>query len=672
MEPEPGDAYIRRFATFIRNNEKGLAQAAVVRHRRQRAAQSEGSSLFPFFATQPIKPVVLSISTHHLFYLLIRLEALGLPIGSLDVRVQSPSRPMSFVNIFQDSDKSDTLSLSSIRSSLSVVSSLSLGTSWWSSRYQERPLDDDLRYVYSSFTKIPALSITPPSRKMIQELANEPPNQNALPLVAFKNLQFLEITEVDPRTLLGWGQLADSLISLKIKSSGIQDIADVFINAVTGSSSSRRNTAFHPAGVPESVPEDEAESHPDAPVHQSPINDDATPALPPWKWSMLHTLSLPSNDLTFFPSSLLPLPPHAPIFSSLTSLDLSSNLLVSVPPSLSSLVHLRTVNLADNMIDSVLHIYQNVGSIQSINLAKNRLSSICGLERLMALETSEIGRLATVPNIRSIHIDLNPLCEDDNYRVACFDLFLKEGKEILLDGTGPGILEPPSFIPASPPTVAVGAPVTEPTPSTPSPPGSSNSSPQVQAVSTKSKKKKPAKRIVALDGNDSDNSTKPASAKVKKTGQTPPAASQYTHFGLVRPSADDITPKASQVLAPPTLASTPGEPSSPPSPPPRRFSRHARHQTEVDVVPEELTPTQANFSRRGTRNTIGSRASKRRARVTASVYEPSSGSGVDEDDRGEEIQGSAEAYRRRIEALKRDMGENWLRVFGQEAAQSRA
>jgi hypothetical protein len=45
---------------------------------------------------------------------------------------------------------------------------------------------------------------------------------------------------------------------------------------------------------------------------------------------------------------------------------------------------------------------------------------------------------------------------------------------------------------------------------------------------------------------------------------------------------------------------------------------------------------------------------------------------VDEDDRGEEIQGSAEAYRRRIEALKRDMGENWLRVFGQEAAQSRA
>ncbi|KAF5370867.1 hypothetical protein D9758_001844 [Tetrapyrgos nigripes] len=724
---QPGDDYVRKIAVFIRNNERSLAQLPFqVRRRRQQQQQqaqhSDASILNPlsWLGSAPAKPTVLSIDTHHLFYILIRLEALGLPIGSLDVRVESPSRPLSYINLFPDSDKSDTLSLSSIRSSLSVVSSLSLGAGWWS----QPPLESELKYIYSSFTKLPALSITAPGPKVIVELANEPPNSNAIPLDSFKNLQSLECFDIDPRSLLGWDRLADGLISLKIKKSGLEDLTEVFIGAVLddqarreGSSSRKRvrripkgparETSFYATQLPESVPE--AADEDQSPIAetgptQSFTSPSATPQLPSYKWSSLRHLSLSDNSLTFFPSELIP------YLKTVSHLDLSSNLLVSVPQGLGELYNLIYLNLSDNMIDSVLGIYQNLGLVLHLNLSHNRLESICGLERLHALEkidlrgnvieeSGEIGRLATLPNISDIWVEGNPFTEyEDNYRVICFDFFWKEGKSVNLDGNPPGFYEkrhltqpppeqmsssrPPSTAP-SPPIIAVGHSHAHHTPTPPPPAEEKQSSSEISppleplgavGVSSKARRKK-AKRIVELDGEHSDDGMKASVPKAPGHRRQTSDGSKYrmkkkeqvaNSLGEAATmlAADKPSPRVdeAQSLSTDSQSVTVSRPPNPRS----QRSRHGRVQSEYtpfsldDTSPMQPPPV-PSLRRPLDSQTLRSNSS-RRARLTSSVYDPPIGN-IEE--AGEDATDDAEAFRRRIEALKKDMGDGWLKVFSQ-------
>ncbi len=745
MDHEPGDEYLRRIAAFIRSHEKSLAEAGMPRRRPPRSKlPADNASYFnplgwfgPPSATQAVtpKPIVLSIDTHHLFYILIRLEAFGMPVGTLDVRVDSPSRPMSYINLFPDADKSETLSLASFRSSLSVVSNFSLGGGWWG-KPEPPSLDAELKYLYSSFTKLPALSITAPGRRMIAELANEPPNENAIPLDSFKNLKSLECIDIDPRSLLGWDKLAESLFSLKIRKSGLEDISDIFIGAVVddqarreGSTSRKRNrripagperqVSFYATQLPESVPEDsDGETRSQQPPAETSASGatsppSPTPQLSSLKWAFLKHLSLADNALAFFPSDLIP------YLTPLTHLDLSSNLLVSVPSGLGSLFNLVSLNLSDNMIDSVLGIYLNLGQVLYLNLAHNRLESICGLERLTALERvdlrnnvvddcAEVGRLATLPNIIEVWVEGNPFTEDEGYRIACFDFFWKEGKTITLDGSQPGYYEKrgltvapphqmsstrPVSVAYSPPTVAVGhahdnrptsplhPPISQPSPST-----SSNASPILAAVGAvgvvgKARRKK-VKRIVDLDGDQSDGSTRSSSRhgrtrsngsskakgklKPKKVRDASPLGGGQKEWGRFEQLLEEDKKKA------PVPTSTPPPPTSPKL----RPSRHSRHQTEIHVsstsIDDAPPPSSSTLShsasqslRRGRGSqTMSFRSAARRARVTASVYEPATNVS-DSEDRNDEIKDNGDAYRRRIEALKKDMGDGWLKVFSQ-------
>ncbi|KAI6040333.1 hypothetical protein EDC04DRAFT_2678591 [Pisolithus marmoratus] len=547
MEREAGDGYLRRVAAFIRANDRGLAEAGYPRRRRpQRRHSAAGYSLNPvgWFSgsgggggsPSPSRPIVFTVDTHRLFYILMRLEAIGLNVGSLDVTVDNPSKPMHYTHIDLRPDKSDTLSLTSLRSSLSTVSGLSLGVGWWS-KAEPHSIDSELTYIYSSFTKLPALSIRAPGPKVIQELADDPPCHNAVPLDAFKNLQTLECIDIDPRTLLGWDRLADGLYSLTIKRSGVEDVTDIFIGAVLddqarrdGTSKDdrirqipRRQRSFPSTPLPTSVPEE-----------GSPVTEHSllSSALNPYKWSLLRYLSLADNALTFLPTEPLP------YLVALTHLDLSSNLFVSIPHGLSVLHNLVSLNLSDNMIDSVLGIYTKLGQVLHINLAGNRLESICGLERLMGLEkidlrsnqideSAEIGRLTTLPNIAEVWIEGNPLTEiEDNYRIACFNLFHKDGKSITLDGSLPSLMERMNLAPLppaqmSPPrTVATSSPLTAPIIGTPKPPTASGAldvgSPSTPALSVPSAggggrhRKRKVKRIVDLDGQPLPSEARPA------------------------------------------------------------------------------------------------------------------------------------------------------------------
>ncbi|KAF9531578.1 hypothetical protein CPB83DRAFT_75971 [Crepidotus variabilis] len=670
MEPQPGDEYIREFASFIRANERGLAESGPTSRRLQRHSSP---SLFSWLSTaQTQSPVVLQTNVHHLFYVLIRLEALGFPVGSLDVHVNSPSRPMNFPNIFPK-DRSDALSLASFRSSFSAVSSFSLGGNWWS-RSETLSIDMELKYIFSSLTKLPALSVGPPSKKVVQELMDDPPGQNAIPLDSFRNLQRLECEDIDPRTLLGWDRLSESLRSLKVKNSGLQDVTVVFIGAVRDDKARREGSASRsryrdipqqsiserdmPQPQPSTEPPELSTSHtPKSPtLSQEPLSS--------LQWAFLKHLYLPDNGLTFFPPELIPL------LKSLTHLDLSSNLLVSVPSGLGDLYNLISLNLKDNLIDSVLGIYRHVGQVLSLVLSHNRLESICGLERLMALEridlrhnlmeeSSEIGRLSVLPNIRELWVKGNPFVEfEDRYRISCFEYFFKEGKDIVLDGTGPSAFERRNFIttetttPASPPPPLISSSAhviavehsrhistISPTsrPNSPSPSPSPHLSPSSVPGNSAPRRKK-GKRIVDFTAGMGEDTPTELKANETLKESTPPEGT-----------------------APETIVSELADETA------SRKYRHSRHQTEYAPSTSSSYPQNEMdafmprpiYTKRPSlmsgSATMSSRSDLRRARVSASVFEPTS---IDIDD-------NAETYRKRVEVLKRDMGESWLKVYKQ-------
>lgn len=94
-------------------------------------------------------------------------------------------------------------------------------------------------------------------------------------------------------------------------------------------------------------------------------------------------------------------------------------------------------------------------------------------------------------------------------------------------------------------------------------------------------------------------------------------------------------------------------------------SRHSRHMTEFAPSSHTPDPSDTFSSSSPGRPGLGhrksstlTRAQARRARVSASVYEPSK-------EEGDRQFKEADAFRARIEALRSDMGEGWLKVFNQ-------
>lgn len=672
------------------------------------------------------------IDTHHLFYILTRLEALRYNVGSLDVKVIAPSRPMNYVDVFHGKDTSDTISLSSIRTSLSTVSRLSLGAGLWGRPEPPSP-DQELKYIFSSFTKIPALSLRAPGPKQIAEVAGDPPNENALPLYVFRNLQNLECIDIDPRTLLGWDRLCESLWSLTVVRSGLDDVSDLFIDAVSGDSSRRqptptprprgpsRQSSFHGTPLPETIVESveetvETPASDDLPRPPSPTESSTSSHLPSSKWAFLRFLSLRDNSLTFIPTeSLLHL-------TSLTQLDLSSNLLVSIPPGLSSLYNLISLNVSDNMIDSVQGIYKKLGQVLTIDISHNRLDSLAGLERLVALErvnvghnrleeSEEVGRLALLPNIAEVCVEGNPFTEiESDYRVKCFDFFWKEHKAILLDGSQAGFYEklnltsqPPEQMSStrsiskahSPSTVPVGVATTtaitvppaasnraSPSSSPPFSPSSSHHlSPLLAATSAKPRKKR-VKRIVDLDVDSSGDATR-LSVTGSETSEYSGGPTVLTRSPRAEPTSlsSAAEPAPTSVMTPLPAMDTATPPRSAVHPPPLDVvglaSKHRRSQTEytpVSATAESGTSSPV-LSHLPSERTMSVRVSSRRSaarrgRAAASVFETPIMKPDDvlmEDGMEEEVK-EADAFRARIEALRSEMGDGWLKVFTQSNA----
>ncbi|KAG9119175.1 hypothetical protein FRC07_005956 [Ceratobasidium sp. 392] len=693
LETESGDDYVRRTAAFIRTHEQRLADAGFGRRPLRNAPPAALPNMLSWVglgpSATPAPGMVLTTDLHHIFYLLMRFEALELPTGPLDVKIANPARPLSFASQLATGDRADAVSIRS-SSAMSTMSRLSLGAGWWG-RAAPPPLDSEVKYIYSAFTKLPALSIKQTGLKLVAELAQDPLSDQVIPFDCFKNLQSFESVDVDPRAILGWDRLADGLRRLTIKRSGLEDVSDILIDAVVDDplrregkaapkrrrshrpESTSRHNSWRASQVPPTVPED-ALPEPDTQEPQEP-----SPTLPPHKWSRLRHLSLADNALTFFPTA-----PLANL-TYLTHLDLSSNLLVAVPSGLGALYNLVSLNLSDNMIDSVLGIYTTLGSITNLDLSRNRLESLCGLERLGALErvdirsnhveeSAEVGRLVALPNISNISVEGNPFTEiEDEYRARCFEYFLKDGKNVTLDGTPPSFYdrrsitvsapEPPPIEPApapSPNVVAVAAPrppsVPRANPSpkitpipSPAPPLTAAAvSPKPKPVvhHAKPRKRKPT-RIVELDD---------------PTGQS---GESRDHSRAA--SVDMLSSSPGQM--PSALSSSPSQMAEHPA-----KALHQRHvlpspiREETEPIVSPTPSTRPSGHRRQTSGSSlggmgkGSKGAKRRARASASVYEPAGNGGetsaVDD----------GEAFRRKMEALRAEVGDSWLKVLSQQQA----
>jgi hypothetical protein len=289
------------------------------------------------------------------------------------------------------------------------------------------------------------------------------------------------------------------------------------------------------------------------------------------------------------------------------------------------------------MIEGTLSAYACVGAITFLDISNNRLELCAGLDRLLALEkvdlrnnnieeADEIGRLSVIPTIREVCAEGNPL--EDDWRIRCFNRFKQDGLDIILDGSGPSFLEksyltsPPVTQPVagiqqhdvviSNPTAISVSPRASPSIG-PSPPTVTTQapSPETPAQSPPLRPKKRVKRLVEL-GTQSEG------VKIQEVITSSPIAAMSSS-------------------EPPIQAQPAFEPTSP-----RRKHGHGRHATEAG------TPSTVRIS---------PSASRRSKRVTASVHEPPP--------LPTDLPSSSDELRARMEALRNETGEDFLRVLAQ-------
>lgn len=777
-----GYANVRRsqnLAYFVHTHERALANALQLqrsKHGQQQAtvpapsASTSSISLAealarPYFGfSKNIKAAKLTLTPHHLFYLLSKFEELGVEVGPMNVRLEnlhSDAVPSNYVSFLGHAPKSkgkqaDTVSLRSVSSVRSVMSSVS---SLWSnftlsnsSVKEEKRLaqmQDDIKYLYSCFTKIPALKLAPDHRARLIAGFEEFPFDTAVPLFVFKNLSVLEICDLDFRQFNGWDRLAEQLRSLTVKRSHLDDPIDVLQHVVLDDMERRRKrsskthipTAPSTPGAPwpmnNSSPKGRyldfarSLSTPNTPMMErrgslgsphmmlrggstdgtkaalpmrkrsdSPVRPtssrhgsankprrhattttrrssgssgssthEMTPRhsvsdllalgiLPPSKWRFLRHLSLAENALTSITVEGL-----RPVADTLQSLDLSGNLFTEVPDALASLTHLRALNLSNCMINSLQSLARYpLPAITTLNLRSNRLLSLSGIEKVRTLERidlrdnklydpAELRRLTNAMDLVDVYVAKNPFTRTHgDYRVIIFNAFRDTPgytSDITIDTLGPTYHEKkrlhdraPEPIPVpvvKPPpedeeeqeeevTLGTVEPVPEldtPAPDEHVPPvyhskihAHRRAASDLGPETMRRRKKAPRRRIVDLSQQELDS---------KRTSQP---TLLHSPVGMPRTPTTDVdepmTPEGTSYHTAPTTQAAPESPLRP----------------KLDTV--FATPTPAPTIRDPSDDD------------SSPVHSPQ---GVDS---------SAELYRQKIEALKSELGPNWLSALNED------
>ncbi|KAJ5636774.1 uncharacterized protein N7484_010087 [Penicillium longicatenatum] len=757
LNTEDGQIFIKNLASFVRTHEKALANALQLRRQSNAgtpqsptgATTTAGAfsstslaSALSFgalrFASQNIKPAKLTLTPHHLFYLLSRFEDLSIAVGPMNVRLENihtevSQSYVSFLNKPQRSKGGDGASIHSVSSVRSVMSGMSglwssfgLGSKDSASKSEraQLALEGDLKYLYSAFTKIPCLRLAPDHRACLIRGYEEFPFDTAVPLHSFKNLSALEIIDIDYRSFYGWDRLSEQLRTLSIKRAHLDDPADLLTRIVLDDMDKRRrrsaksqqspplgwnnssstqpvhasdhtslsapgspvaDTALASSTSPKSVPMIRAGSEgtkvrrvraesisPQRPTTKhghrrgqsarirrtgsgSSNSSDTSGGgragssstllpgvLPPTKWRFLRHLGVPENSLTSISVESL-----APVANTLNSLDLSSNLLTEIPDSLASLMSLRALNLSHCMIESMHSLSRNpLPAITALNLRGNRLRSLAGIERLLSLERldlrdnnlmdpTEMARLTSLPEIREIWVSGNPFVKThSNYRVVIMNLFRRTpgySEDIIIDGRGPGYTERKQLVdrvaePDAAPVVRSSAadevPVVQKPTAT-----AIQGKPLPKIPNDEAEPPLPAKTVVPHDMDGTNRRKKTQRRRIVDLSTDNP----FTTDGLGNPG-----------------------PAVPPISPTQQI--HAPTQSSF-VVPHDQWK-QDSAAQSGSSSLLGlprqgNSSSPPLLQATAAQPNPSQDWVLDQ-----------ELCRQQLEALRQDVGQNWLTVLG--------
>lgn len=474
-----GDVYVQRLATYIRRNEEALANGLLC------FSKSRSSST--------AKPLRLSFTIHHLYYITERIEnsSLGVDVGPLNVKLDTPNHEPTFISFMATNARSlrqfesDARSITSINSMKSIVSSASVY--WRSFAFSRDPkvIHKDVKYLYLSFTKIPCLILTPKTKISSISGYEEYPCDTSVPLKMFKNLQVLELVEYEPNEVFGWHALSEQLRILIIRNSKISDIAEILYTLVlddeNGRSSfsnprqskkhdqfdlsespvypafknSRRERAFTSvtgsANPRELFLADHKWQHvpnlPSSPTHAR----GHSASLPESKWFYLKQLTVSESSITSIPAFVF-----KPL-ANLVKLNLSNNLLEDLPEGLDQLHNVKYMNFADNYITNLNKLPLNLEHLTTLNFNNNKLTSLEGLENLACIEKIDLRRnklkeikllrplvlqfMKSKSRLNNIFISSNPLPK--TYRADLFNLFngVKAKNTVKIDDSRPGYFE---------------------------------------------------------------------------------------------------------------------------------------------------------------------------------------------------------------------------------------
>lgn len=161
---------------------------------------------------------------------------------------------------------------------------------------------------------------------------------------------------------------------------------------------------------------------------------------PSARFPSLQYLSLPNTSLFTFPL------PEDYTPASLTHLDLSANVLNALPATLAQLPQLQSLNIRTNLLTSVRNAVKLVPRVRALNLRDNKIDCLAGLDALRDLQrvdirhnsihdVDELSRLAQLPDLREVWAQGNPFTaqdDDSQWRVRVFEAFVSEqGEDVL-------------------------------------------------------------------------------------------------------------------------------------------------------------------------------------------------------------------------------------------------
>ncbi|KAK9469326.1 hypothetical protein V1512DRAFT_255997 [Lipomyces arxii] len=689
-----GDLYVRNLASFIRANERQLAST---RRSVKDTPSIFQSSIQNLTVPSRSKTARISLTPHHLFYLLYRFKDLGLSVGPMSIRletIQPVGSPSSYVSFLHDSyqrtlnrpsDVKSLQSVSSMRSTMSGMSAIFSIMSFSSKEKIKATTDEDLKYLYSAFTKIPALRLSRDPKAKVIDGFEEFPFDRAVPLVTFKNLSSLDLVDVDIRAFFGWDTVSEKIRTLTIKRGQMDDPIELISDLVLDDMDRRRSRTSTPVPTYAVANEDadkevastllerktsrsrartnslsQVQSLSASPARVRSMSRsstvhrrsnsmsstfsatstlDAMPtgnaSLTSSNWQFLKHLSLSDNGISCVSNESM-----IPLGNSLATLDLSHNLLISIPEALSFLSLMTSLNFSHNLVSSLHSLaHYPLPAITALNLRGNRLTSLAGLDRIVSLERldlrdnkltdpTELARLTGAPNLSEIWVLGNPFVKShSSYRITIFNLFRNTpgyDQDILLDGNLPGILEQRQLDERVEESVPL--PVAK----------MSNANESVSEVTAVKSKEEDEDLLPMIKGfsflKNSNTLTKP---KRTPSPQRAPQKKDQTENLMAAPTA---------IRPPPAIKIT--------NPTPRAKRRPGRRR----VV--ELDSPDSGDDQMSTK-TSGSAISSLKSPKS---FSPPSMPPPDEHDWARQ----GEEYRKRVESLRNDFGSGWLSVLSEE------